>query len=175
MWVGLPREVEQSEPSFRHYPSESLPGLKRDGVQLRVLAGAVAGLRSPVETSSDLLCVDAKLAPGAKLQVPGGYGERAAYVVEGQLACGQEGLRAGTLAVFTSDSQPVLVPQVASRVILIGGAPLDGQRYIWWNFVSSSKERIVEAARTWRQGQFPKVPGDEVEFVPLHQEPRFSP
>src|SRR6202011_944037 len=123
-----------------------------------------------LETSSDLLCVDAKLAPGAKLQVPGGYSERAAYVVEGQLACGQEGLHAGTLAVFSPGSQPVLHPDMASRVILIGGAPLDGQRYIWWNFVSSSKERIIEAARAWRQSEFPKVPGDEVEFVPFHQD-----
>jgi redox-sensitive bicupin YhaK (pirin superfamily) len=173
LWVGLPQQEEQGDPAFRHYPSEALPEVEEDKVRLRVLAGSAYGVTSPVQTASSLFFVDATLEAGAQLLLPTGYAERAAYVAKGELACGPERLSPTTLAVFAPGSRPVLRATSATRLLLIGGEPLDGPRYIWWNFVSSSKERIVEAARGWREGRFPKVPGDEVEFVPLHQEPRF--
>ncbi len=173
LWVGLPRQEEQGDPAFRHYPSETLPEVEQDAARLRVLAGSAFGVTSPVQTLSPLFFVDAMLETGAQLLLPTGYAERAAYVAKGELTCGPERLLPGTLAVFAPGSRPVLRAKIATRLLLIGGDPLDGPRYIWWNFVSSSKERIVEAARAWREGRFPKVPGDEVEFVPLQQEPRF--
>jgi len=173
LWVGLPQQEEQGDPAFRHYPSEGLPEVKQNAARLRVLVGSAYGVSSPVQTSSRLFFVDAALEAKAELFLPTGYAERAAFVAKGELACGPERLAPGTLAVFARGSSPALRARVATRLLLIGGDPLDGPRYIWWNFVSSSKDRIIEAARVWREGRFPKVPGDEIEFVPLNQEPRF--
>lgn len=175
LWVGLPQKEEQGDPAFRHYPAEALPEVEQNAARLRVLAGSAYGMSSPVQTLSPLFFVDAALEAGAQVFLPTGYAERAAYVAKGELACGPERILPGTLAVFVSNSRPALRATTASRLLLIGGEPLDGPRYIWWNFVSSSKDRIVEAARAWREGRFPKVPGDEIEFVPLQQEPRFPP
>ena len=172
LWVGLPSSVESGAPSFRHYAAESLPEIRRGGVILRVLAG-MWEKESPVETASPLFCVDAVLAAGAELEVQSGHSERAVYVVEGEVSIGATRVPRGTLAVLASDGHPVIHADAAARVMLLGGEPLDGRRYIWWNFVSSSQERIIEAARDWKAGSFPKVPGDEVEFVPLVQDPSF--
>jgi redox-sensitive bicupin YhaK (pirin superfamily) len=126
-----------------------------------------------VETASPTLFADVQLAPGATLRFPR-VPEGAAFVVAGRCACEGTVHDAGTLLLFEPGSTPVLEGDTEARLLLLGGAPLDGPRFIWWNFVSSSKERIVEAARAWRQGTFPKVPGDEVEFVPLDKEPAFA-
>ena len=167
LWVALPKAHEETAPSFHHHPGASLPEIERDGVRLRVLVGTAYGARSPVETLSSQFYVDAMLPAGGELPLPSEHEERAVYVVEGVLLCGSEGAKAGRMLVFTKGARVVLRTEQPCRVVLLGGAPLDGPRYIDWNFVSSSKERIEQAKRDWRDGRFPKVPGDEVEFIPL--------
>ncbi len=167
LWVALPLEHEEAVPSFRHYPGSTLPHRDEGGVQLRVLAGSAYDLTSPVETLSPLFYVDALMAAGSELALPSGYEERAVYVVEGSLGCGAERAEVGRMLVFAKEVKVVLRAEQATRIVLLGGAPLDGKRYIDWNFVSSSKERLEQAKRDWREGRFPKVPGDDVEFIPL--------
>lgn len=167
LWVALPRALEESAPAFRHHAGATLPELERDGVRLRVLAGTAYGATSPVETLSSLFYVDAALPAGSELPLPSEYAERAVYVAEGALRCGTERAEVGRMLVFTKDASVVLRAEQPARVALIGGAPLDGERHLFWNFVSSSQERIEQAKRDWREGRFPKVPGDELEFIPL--------
>jgi redox-sensitive bicupin YhaK (pirin superfamily) len=166
LWVALPKDLEETEPSFRHYAAESLPSISRGGVNVRVLAGAAYGVTSPVETFSPLFYVEAFMPKGTRLTLPQAQ-ERAAYVVEGAVACDTQRAEAGRMLVFRPGSAPVLHAESTVRVALIGGAPMDGPRQIWWNFASSSKERIEVAKRDWREGRFPKVPGDETELIPL--------
>ena len=166
LWVALPADKEEVEPSFHHHPAASLPELERGGARLRVLVGAAFGASAPVETLSPMFYVEVRLPAGAVLPVPAEYSERAAYVVEGQLACGAERLEARRLALFAAGSSPPLRAETASHVMLLGGAPV-GSRHIWWNFVSSSPERIERAKQDWREGRFPLIPGDDREFIPL--------
>lgn len=166
-WVALPGGVEESEPAFFHHEASELPTLRRDGATLRVLAGTAYGLASPVRVASPTLYVDAQLAAGARLVLDAEHEERAVYVVEGEIGCEGEPFREGDMAVLRP-GRPVAIGAAAhARVMLLGGAPLDGDRHIWWNLVSSSRERIEQAKRDWREGRFPRVPGDEVEFIPL--------
>ncbi len=172
LWVALPRADEECAASFRHYPGASLPELDQAGVRLRVLAGSAYGKTSPVETLSPLFYVDAAMQPGSELQLPIEHEERAAYVVTGAVECGGQRAEAGRMLVFAKDARVSLRADDTARVVLIGGAPLDGERHIYWNFVSSSRERIEQAKQEWRDGRFPKVPGDEVEFIPLPESAR---
>jgi redox-sensitive bicupin YhaK (pirin superfamily) len=165
-WVALPREHEESYPTFQHHPAATIPLVHRPGVELRVVAGRAYGATSPVEVLSPLFYVQAELDAGAELELPD-EPERAAHVVAGSLACEGGSFGPGTLLVFRAGASGVLRAATAARVALLGGAPLDGERQIWWNFVSSSKERIEQAKRDWKERRFPTVPGDEVEFVPL--------
>jgi redox-sensitive bicupin YhaK (pirin superfamily) len=167
LWVALPTAHEETAPAFYHHPGPSLPEIERAGVRLRVLAGTAYGLTSPVETLSPLFYVDATVSAGAQLALPTEHAERAIYVVEGAIRCGGESAEPGRMLVFEKGAEVVLQTEQACRVALLGGAPLDGPRHIEWNFVSSSKERIEQAKRDWREARFPKVPGDEVEFIPL--------
>lgn len=167
LWVALPLDQEEAVPSFRHYPASVLPARDEGGVHLRVLAGSEYGLTSPVEALSPLFYVDAMMSAGSELALPGGYAERAVYVVDGSLGCGAEHAEAGRMLVFAREAKAVLCAAQATRIVLLGGAPLDGKRYIDWNFVASSKERLEQAKRDWKEGRFPKVPGDELEFIPL--------
>ncbi len=165
-WVALPSDLEESEPSFQHVEGKSLPEVGRPGARLRVIAGRAFGETSPVRVMSPLFYVDARLDAGAELALPEEHAERAAYVVEGAVQCGGQRVEAGTMAVAGDGAYATIRALEGSRVMLLGGAPL-GKRYIWWNFVSSSEERIERAKREWKGGAFPKVPGDDVEFVPL--------
>jgi redox-sensitive bicupin YhaK (pirin superfamily) len=167
LWVALPREHEETEPEFHHHPPDTLPGMEEDGVRIRVLAGSAYGATSPVRTFSPLFYVEASLPAGGLLPLPAEHQERAAYVLEGRVCCGAARAEARQMLVFSPGSSPVLRAELASRVVVLGGAPIDGPRHIWWNFVSSSKERIEQAKGDWREGRFPKVPGDEKEFIPL--------
>jgi redox-sensitive bicupin YhaK (pirin superfamily) len=171
LWVALPVAHEEAQPSFRHHPRAVLPERVQGGVELRVLAGTAYGLTSPVETLSLLFYVDVVMSPSSELVLPDEHEERAAYVVSGGIRCGTERAEVGRMLVFTPSARIVLRAERPARVVLIGGAPLDGKRFIDWNFVSSSKERLEQAKRDWKQGRFPKVPGDEIEFIPL-PEPR---
>ena len=166
IWVALPLAHEEAEPSFHHYPGAHLPEHDQDGVHLRVLAGSAFGLTSPVETLSSLFYVDAVMSPGARLSLPREHEERALYVIDGAVDCGTERTEAGRMLVFVPGASVTLRADPPARVVLLGGAPLEGTRHIYWNFVSSSKARIEQAKRDWKEGRFPKVPG-ETEFVPL--------
>jgi redox-sensitive bicupin YhaK (pirin superfamily) len=167
LWVALPKAHEETEPEFHHHPVVSLPELSLQGARLRVLAGSAYGVKSPVRTFSPLCYVDATLPQGCELPLLKEQEERAAYIVEGKVSCGTECFDAARMLVFTPGSDVILRAETPARVLLLGGSPLDGERHIWWNFVSSSKKRIEQAKRDWQEAKFPKVPGDEKEFIPL--------
>jgi len=166
LWVALPQAHEESEPDFRHYSSATLPEIEMAGARVRVLAGSAYGAASPVRTLSSLFYVEAVIAAGGALPLPEEHRERAAYVVEGVIRCGEERIEPSRMIVFAPGPTPPLRAESGARVVLIGGAPLDGERHIWWNFVSSSRDRIEQAKRDWKAGRFPPVPG-ETEFIPL--------
>lgn len=168
-WIALPRAHEETEPAFTHHGAGELPARREQGSRIRLAAGTLYGERAPVRVFSDLFYADAELQPGARLVLPAEHEERAAFVVEGALQVSGEGrgFQPGELLVFKPDVSLVLqAGEAPTRLILFGGAPLDGPRYVWWNFVSSSKERIERAASDWEGGRFAGVPGDE-EFIPL--------
>ena len=165
VWIALPRDAEEAEPSFSHHPEDTLPVVQRPGAALRVLVGAAYGARAPAAVHSPLYYVDARLDDGAQVASPDGYDERGAYVIEGCVRVDGVDYGAGTM-LLVDDDRP-LTAIGAARVVLLGGARLDGPRRVWWNFVSSSPERLEQAKRDWRDGRFPKVPGDDVEFIPL--------
>lgn len=167
-WVALPRMHEEIAPAFAHTSAAALPLIEGEGASARIIAGNFFGQRSPVATLSDLFYVDLQLQAGARLSIPAEYAEQAIYVVEGQLDLGRDGLHeAGRLLVLKLNASVTLTagPR-GTRAMLLGGEPLDGPRYLVWNFVSSSLERLEQAKEDWRQQRFPKVPG-ETEFIPL--------
>jgi redox-sensitive bicupin YhaK (pirin superfamily) len=166
-WVALPVDHEETEPRFEHHPANTVPETSRDGVVFRVLAGAAYGLTAPARIASPTFYVEATMPAGARLVLPDEHEERAAYVVEGEVACDGDAIDEGAMAVFLPRAEVALQAQRPSRVMLLGGAPIGGARHIWWNFVSSSKERIEQAKRDWTEGRFGKIPGDDLEFVPL--------
>jgi hypothetical protein len=167
LWVALPLAHEETIPSFHHHPGATLPERYHGGVQLRVLAGTAYDMTSPVEILSPLFYVEAVMSAGSELALPTGHEERAVYVVHGALRCGAERAEAGRMLVFAKEAKVVVRAEPATRIVLLGGAPLDGKRHIDWNFVSSSKDRLEQAKRDWKEGRFPKVPGDDVELIPL--------
>jgi redox-sensitive bicupin YhaK (pirin superfamily) len=165
-WVALPTEHEESEPTFQHVAGKLLPEVGLPGARLRVIAGAAFGEISPVKVLSPMFYVDARLEAGAELALPEEYAERAAYVVEGAVECGGARVDPGAMGIVDGGERATIRALADTRVMLLGGAPL-GKRYIWWNFVSSSEARIERAKQEWKGGAFPKVPGDDVEFIPL--------
>jgi redox-sensitive bicupin YhaK (pirin superfamily) len=165
-WVALPVELEETEPRFEHYPADDVPEANRDGSIVRVIAGNAYELSSPVRTSSETLYVEVDLAAGADLSLPGDVEELAIYVVDGEIEVGACRVVAGRMAVVEQGSDAVAHARTASKFMLLGGASLPGKRYLWWNFVSSSKERMKQAKSDWREKRFPEVPG-ETEFIPL--------
>jgi redox-sensitive bicupin YhaK (pirin superfamily) len=164
-WMALPLELEEMEPSFIHYPANDLPTLEHAGCTIRVIMGSAFGTASPVATYSPTLYFEARMPRGTSFALPAAATERAAYVVSGAVRIDGSEHRDGVLAVARAGSTPSLTAVEDSRVMVIGGAPL-GQRHIWWNYVSSSKERIEQAKRDWVEGRIGKVPGDD-EFIPL--------
>lgn len=166
LWVALPEALEETPPRFEHYSETDLPVWTEEGIRARVLAGKAFGCFSPVKISSGTLYVDAALEPGGRLHVPDAE-ERCVYLVRGSVAVGGSALEASRLAILRRGTEPVITAVGASRVLILGGDPLDGERHVWWNFVSSSRERIEQAKLDWSEGRFPLVPGDEDERVPL--------
>ena len=167
LWVALPQEDEDVAPAFSHHPADAFPAITDAGVDLRVLLGTAYGTRSPVSVFSTLFYVEATMHAGATLSPPIGYAERGVYVAEGSIRCGDISASVGHMLAFAPDAQPLLKAISRSRLVLLGGAALNEPRYLEWNFVSSSRERIEQAKLDWKQGRFPKVPGDEIEFIPL--------
>ncbi|WP_257449203.1 pirin family protein [Archangium lipolyticum] len=169
-WVALPKKYEETAPAFVHHASATMPFLEGEGVRMHLIAGALYGKRSPVETLSDLFYADAALEAGAGLVIPADHEERALYLAQGTVEIDGIEFSAGQLLVFRPGSEIALQASESSRMMLLGGEPMDGPRYIFWNFVSSSKERLEEAKADWKAGRFARVP-QETEFIPLPEEP----
>lgn len=168
-WVALPVREEESEPAFFHYAKDELPVIEGEGKRVRLIAGSLYGEKSPVKTASDLFYADAQIKKDARLSVPKEHAERAVYIVEGSLKTlpGGEIFNAGQLLVLKPGEEIILTADSAdARLMLLGGEPLAEKRNIWWNFVSSSKERIEQAKEDWKNRRFAPVI-DETEFIPL--------
>lgn len=166
LWAALPLAHEEAEPSFAHTPAAALPTLQQEDAQVRVLIGEAFGQRSPVATFSPTLYLDLQLPAGGRLVLPPLAEELAVYAVDGNLRVDGEPLDAQRLAVLVPDRVTHLEASAAARLMVLGGEALDGPRYIWWNFVSSRRARIAQAAEDWLAQRLGQVPG-ETEFVPL--------
>jgi len=166
-WVALPDEAEETEPAFHHYEGRSqLPELDEDGVSVRVIAGSADGLSAAVKTHSPLFYLHWTMAAGARRSLGGQYPERAVYVARGRVELDGKALREGQLAVLDAGGAVQITALEPSVLMLLGGEPV-GQRYINWNFVSSSRERIEQAREDWRQQRMKLPVGDDMEFIPL--------
>ena len=166
-WLALPDGKEEVAPVFENTGAMLLPEIDAEGVSGRVVIGDFQGMRSPVRAHSDTLYADLRLAPGASVKIPADAEERAIYTLEGEVAISGDVFPAERLLVFRPGDEIVVSSQGGAHFMLFGGASLGSQRYIWWNFVSSSKERIEQAKQEWKTGRFDIVPGDEEEFIPL--------
>jgi redox-sensitive bicupin YhaK (pirin superfamily) len=165
-WVALPDGVEETEPAFEHVDSSALPSRESDGAVLRLIAGEACGMRSPVRTHSPLFYLHLTLATGAHARIDVASPERAAYIVQGEVEVERERYAGGRMLVFQSGA-PILVKALQPSVLmLLGGEPI-GKRFVDWNFVSSSKERIEQAKAQWRAGRMKLPIGDDTEFIPL--------
>jgi hypothetical protein len=167
-WVALPKTNEEMPAGFAHHAAAVLPLLEDRGARLRLIAGEGWGARSPVAVHSPLFYADAELAPGASLPLPDQHEERGVYVVRGTVQIADARFEAGRMLLFRAgDHVSVQAGPDGARLLLLGGAAMDGPRYLFWNFVSSSRERIEQAKADWRAGRFGKVAGDEKDFIPL--------
>ena len=167
-WVALPEAEQERAPSFVHYPGAALPRLSRPGATLHLIAGSAYGLASPVEVASPTLYAALQLSAAAELALTDEHEQRAFYVVEGAVRCAGSSFQEGDLVVVRPGSQPTLAAaDGGARLMLLGGAPLAGERHVFWNFVSTSEARIEQAKQAWREQRFARVPGDELEFTPL--------
>jgi redox-sensitive bicupin YhaK (pirin superfamily) len=167
-WVALPKVQEEAAAAFVHHPGSTLPVADEMGMHLRLIAGTGWGLTAPVAVSSPLFYADAALAPGSSLPLPDEHEERGAYIVEGTVEVAGTRFAAGRMLLFRArDRMSLRAGPEGARLLLLGGAAMDGPRFIFWNFVSSSRERIEQAKADWKEGRFGKVPGDEKEFIPL--------
>jgi redox-sensitive bicupin YhaK (pirin superfamily) len=165
-WVALPEADEETDPAFHHHPVQTLPEAQADGVWMRMIAGQAYGLRSPVRTFSPLFYAHAVLRAGSHIELPLDHTERAIYIVSGSLEFGSLACARGRMLVFAPGSRPSLRALEPSTLMLLGGEPL-GERHIWWNFVSSRKERIEQAKADWQAGRIALPPNDRDEFIAL--------
>jgi hypothetical protein len=165
-WIALPRELEQTDPDFVHYDAGDIPQLDKGGTRIHLIAGDAFGMRSPVATASETLYFEADMDQDSLLELPTGNEELGIYVVQGKLDCDGQQIESGRLVVLSSDLEIRLRALEVSKCMVIGGRKLAGDRIVWWNFVSSSRQRIEQAKRDWREGRFAPVPGDP-EFIPL--------
>jgi len=168
-WVALPREHEEADPHFAHHDSDELPRFEETGVRGTLIAGTFLGLRA-LETLSPLFYVHLEMRPGSRFALPFDHAERAAYVVNGAVTVEGSTLAAGQLVVFAPGEADIETADASARVMLMGGAPV-GPRHLWWNFVSSSLDRIEDARRDWGAGRMKLPPSDDREFIPLPHEP----
>ena len=166
-WIALPRAHEEDAPAFYHHDAAGLPHLADTGVSLRLIVGHAYGAISPVQTNWSMLYADVELDQGRALPLPDDHAERAVYILDGELDIAGERHTSNRLLVFRPGDRITLKATTPTRLILLGGEPMDGPRHLWWNFVHSSKDRIEAAKADWRAGRFGLVPGDEREFIPL--------
>ena len=166
VWIALPQADEQTDPAFTHHPKDTLPQLTLPAAELRLIAGSGWGLSAPVRTFSPMFYAAIEAAGATQFELPAEFAERAIYVVDGDVSAGGNTVAPRTVAVFAPDVPVTINTTGAARIMAFGGAPLDGERHISWNFVASSRERIDEARTRWREQRFPAVPGEN-EFIPL--------
>ena len=165
-WVALHRRDEERDPDFSHHEKAALPLISAEGKDVRLIAGSLYGESSPVPTFSDMFYADCALEPGASLPLECEHEERGLYLVDGALEIAGTRFEAGQLLVFHPGDEVTLRAVTPARFMLLGGEPMDGPRYIWWNFVASTKDRIEQAKADWKAGRFRPVPNDD-EFIPL--------
>ena len=165
-WVALPKEFEEIEPEFHHHSAASLPAFEIDNVAFKLIAGSAYGYTAPVKIYSPLFYVEAKMPAGTQLRLPAEYAERAAYLISGELSIDGELVQALNMQVFEAGIDVIITASSDAHLVMLGGATLPEERFIFWNFVSTSQARIEQAKQDWKAGRFPKVPGDD-EFIPL--------
>ena len=164
-WMALPDHEAEREPAFQHYPAADLPDIEVNGVRIRVIMGEAYGHASPVHAYSSTLYLECLMPAGSALMLPDQYPEIGAYVVSGNVTIDGQSHGQGIMAVGSDRAAMTLTANEESRVMVVGGEPL-GKRYLYWNFVASSRERIEQAKTDWREGNFGQVPGEH-EFIPL--------
>lgn len=171
-WVALPERLEESAPAFVHREAAALPLLEAEGKEVRLVLGDAWGARAPLDLPSEMFYADAKLAPGAALPLPDDQEDRGVYVLSGSVTVGGQSFEAGRMLIFRpGDRLAVTAGAAGARLVVLGGATLEGPRYIWWNFVASSRDKIEAAKEAWRagdwaHGRFQLPPGDDAEFIP---------
>lgn len=173
-WVALPEKDEESEPAFSNYGILQLPVFTDKGVWYRLIAGEAFGLKSEVKTNSPLVYMHLVLQPGSRVPLPNNYSERGVYIAKGDLELGAHVYSEGQLIVFKKEETPVLKALTPTTLMILGGEPL-GERHIWWNFVSSRKERIEQAKEDWKQGRIALPPTDDKEFIKLPEDRTYKP
>ena len=166
-WAALPKSHEEGAPAFVHHGREALPRIAGEGKRVSVVLGSLYGETSPADFPHPSFYAEAVLAPGATLPLDDDYDERAIFIVSGQIDIAGDTFGPGRLLVFKPGDRISVLALSNTRLMLLGGEPMDGPRHIWWNFVSSSKDRIRAAKEDWKQKRFALVPGDEKEFIPL--------
>lgn len=166
-WVALPASDEETDPSFSHTGKGDLPFIDDNGATVRVILGSMYGKTAPVKTFSPMFYGDVVLPAGKSIPLDSDYEERAVYIVSGDIEIAGDVFEPGNLLVFKPGDRLTITAQSNARFMLLGGDSMDGPRHIWWNFVSSRKERIDQAKEDWKQKRFDTVPGDEEEFIPL--------
>jgi redox-sensitive bicupin YhaK (pirin superfamily) len=166
-WVGLPVKDEEITPSFQHASSATLPSKTEDGVTLKLITGTAYGLTSPVKVFSGIFYVDAQIDAGASLAMTDEHEQRAIFVIGGDAEVNGESHGDGTMMILAPGEKATIRGTGNTRVMLLGGAPLDGERHLWWNFVASDHARIERAKDDWKSGRFGTIPGDDKEFIPL--------
>ena len=171
MWVGLPAAKEEMDPGFAHHATSEFPMVTDTGKSVRVVVGSLYGTKSPVPTVHETIFGDVHLSAGASLPLDADHEERAVYVIKGTIDIAGDKFEPGRLLVFKRGDRITITAATDAHFVIVGGAPMDGPRHIWWNFVSSRKERIEQAKADWTAGHFDKVPGDEIEFIPLPEKP----
>jgi redox-sensitive bicupin YhaK (pirin superfamily) len=167
MWVALPAANEEMAPAFAHHQVEEFPMVRDTDLFARVVIGSLYGESSPVLTTHETMFANVAMRPGATLPIDADHEERAIYIIDGTIDIAGDKFEPGRLLVFKPGDKITATAVTDAHFVICGGAPMDGPRHIWWNFVSSRKDRIEQAKSDWKAGHFDKVPGDEVEFIPL--------
>ncbi|HSV12268.1 MAG TPA: pirin family protein [Hanamia sp.] len=168
-WVALPEKDEEDHPSFNNYTPDELPVYTGKGIWMRLIAGNAYGLNNQVKTNSPLFYLHAVVQEGASFDLPKEHSERAFYIAKGSVEVAGNKYHAGQMVVFDKSEEPVIIAKETTTLMLLGGEPL-GERFIWWNFVSSRKERIEQAKEDWKQGRIKLPPADNSEFIPLPED-----
>ncbi|HYI42878.1 MAG TPA: pirin-like C-terminal cupin domain-containing protein, partial [Sphingomicrobium sp.] len=170
-WLAMPRDKEELPAAFEHVGATDLPAIDADGVEVRLIMGDAYGSRSPVTCHSPTLYAALEMTPGSSIEVDNEADERAVYLLDGDAEIDGIALQPTHLVLLRPGHRPLLRSQRGARLMICGGAPMDGERHVWWNFVSSRRDRINEAKRAWKAGEFALPPDDDGEFIPLPEMP----